>query len=320
MPSSKHLLTRFPFLDTNQIYDARKKQTAIWGRSSSKVIGGKKYHLIHNRVELPRSCIDYLSCTAGVQAEFDERQNRYWLLLPLSGHIEIQINGQEFVADTRRAVLHAPWEHYHFRSTEARAIFYGLDASLIHASLQENCRGCIGQSFEGPYRNVLKELLVGFAEVVDDWATGPVGKKDHPAFMRHLEKAVASCVAEAIKDELTGGYDGGVIGSMPITAIRTFMIDNLATDLTVKEIAEAAGVSVRTLQTGFAEHYFTTPMLMLKTMRLDRARNLLKSPKGPASVSEVCKAVSINHAGRFSKEYAERFGEPPAETLAKRRG
>lgn len=141
MPSSKHLLTRFPFLDTNQLYDARKKQTQVWGRASSKVIGGKKYHLIHNRVELPNSCIDYLACTAGVEAAFTERQNRYWLLLPLSGHIEVQTNGQEFVADTRRAVLHAPWEHYHLRSTEARAIFYGLDASLIHASLQENCRG-----------------------------------------------------------------------------------------------------------------------------------------------------------------------------------
>lgn len=153
---------------------------------------------------------------------------------------------------------------------------------------------------------------------MDDWATDPVGKKDHPAFMRHLEKAVASCVAEAIKDELTWGYDGGRIGSMPITAIRTFMNDNLASDLTVTDIAEAAVVSVRTLQTGFAEHYFTKPMLMLKAMRLDRARNLLKTRQAPASVSEACKAVGINHAGRFAKEYAERFGEPPAETLAKR--
>ena len=103
---------------------------------------------------------------------------------------------------------------------------------------------------------------------------------------------------------------------MPITRIRTFISDNLSSELTVGEIAEVAGVSVRTLQKGFTDHYFMSPKQMLKVMRLDKARALLKARKeNLRSVSEVCKAVGYGHAGRFSREYAERFGESPSETL-----
>ena len=59
-----------------------------------------------------------------------------------------------------------------------------------------------------------------------------------------------------------------------------------------------------------------SPKQMLKIMRLDKARELLKARKSPLqSVSKVCKAVGYGHAGRFSREYAERFGESPSETL-----
>ena len=133
-----------------------------------------------------------------------------------------------------------------------------------------------------------------------------------------MELAVLHCLAEAIRDQETGGFAGSLVGSVPLTTVRTFMSDHLAEDLTVKDIAAAVGVSIRTLQNGFADHYFQSPKQMLTTMRLDKARELLKSRKGPTSVGDVCEAVGFGHAGRFSKGYAERFGETPSETLRSR--
>lgn len=320
MPSTKPLLRRFPFLDTTDIYTVRKKQGEVWGKYSSKVIDGKKYHLLHNRAELPHSAIDFIDCSAGVSAHFSDRHDWHWLLLPLTGHLELTINGQEFCADSSRAILQVPWEQYRFRATPARAIFFGLDSVLANKALPEDCRGCLAYTLEGPYRNVLKQLLIGLAEALDDWATGPVGRKQHPGFLKHLEASIASCISEGVRDSLSGGYGGGRIGTMPITAIRTFMDDNLAADLSIQDIADAAGVSIRTLQSGFADHYFLSPKQMLKVMRLDKARKLLKSRKGPDSVGDVCKLVGHGHAGRFSKEYAERFGESPSKTLRERAG
>jgi transcriptional regulator GlxA family with amidase domain len=98
--------------------------------------------------------------------------------------------------------------------------------------------------------------------------------------------------------------------------IRTFMSDNLETEITVGDIADSVGVSIRTLQKGFVDHYFMSPKQMLKIMRLDKARELLKARRSHVhSVNGACKAVGYGHAGRFSKEYADRFGETPSETL-----
>jgi len=96
------------------------------------------------------------------------------------------------------------------------------------------------------------------------------------------------------------------------------MTGHLVEELSVKNIAAAAGVSIRTLQNSFADHYFMSPKQMLTTMRLDKARELLKSRKGPTSVGDVCEAVGFGHASRFSRGYAERFGETPSETLRSR--
>ena len=96
-----------------------------------------------------------------------------------------------FTADTTRAVLQAPWEDLKFRSTPTtQTFFYGIDMSLIHKSLPEGFRGRCGYVLEGPYRNVLKQTLVGFAESLDDWATGAVGAKRLPSFFNHLESTV----------------------------------------------------------------------------------------------------------------------------------
>ena len=313
----KFLLKSYPFVDTKDIYDARKKQASVWGPYKSRVIGKKKYHLVHNRANLRRSSLGYLTCTSGIHAESRIPQERYWLILPLKGHVEVEINGNGFTADTTRAVLQAPWEDLKFRSTPTtQTFFYGIDMSLIHKSLPEGFRGRCGYVLEGPYRNVLKQTLIGFAESLDDWATGAVGAKRLPSFFNHLESTVAACLGDGIREWATGGYEGGRIGHMPIMTIRTFISDNLTSELTVGDIAEAAGVSVRTLQKGFVDHYFMSPKQMLKIMRLDKARELLKARRSPSqSVSEVCKAVGYGHAGRFSQEYAERFGESPSETL-----
>ncbi len=313
----KFLLKSYPFVDSKDIYDARKKNFSVWGPYKSRVIGKKKYHLVHNRANLRRSSLGYLTCTSGIHAESRVPQERYWLILPLRGHVEVEINGQAFTADATRAVLQAPWEDLKFRSTPAtQTFFYGIDMALVHKSLPEAFRGRCGYILEGPYRNVLKQTLIGFAESLDDWATGAVGTKRLPSFFGHLESAVSACLADGIREWATGGYEGGRIGHMPIMTIRTFISDNLASELTVGEIAAAAGVSIRTLQKGFVDHYFMSPKQMLKIMRLDKARELLKARKDKScSVSEVCKTVGYGHAGRFSREYAERFGESPSETL-----
>lgn len=311
----KTILSRFPFLNTDDPYKSRRKQERIWGSHQTRVIGGGKYQLLHNRAKLPRGALNYIKCSSSVEAKAVSPHRQYWLLSPMEGQLEVAVNGQNFTASKTRAVLQSPWESYSFRATPATAFIFEIPEESLRKVLPNAFCGCFGYTFEGSFRNAIQQLLLGMARVLDDWATGAVGTKKLPSFLKHIELAVHYCLAEAIRDQETGNYAGSMVGNMPLTTIRTFMSDHLAEDLSVKDIAEAAGVSIRTLQIGFAEHYFMSPKQMLTTMRLDKARELLKSRNGPDSVRAVCRAVGFCHAGRFSRDYAKRFNESPLETI-----
>ncbi|MCJ1714357.1 helix-turn-helix domain-containing protein [Curtobacterium sp. VKM Ac-2922] len=86
--------------------------------------------------------------------------------------------------------------------------------------------------------------------------------------------------------------------------------------VTVTAIADAAGLSVRGLQDSFQRTLDQSPMAYLREMRLRRAQeDLLLLDPGESSVAEVARRWGFTHMGRFSAEYASRFGEYPRHTL-----
>lgn len=89
-----------------------------------------------------------------------------------------------------------------------------------------------------------------------------------------------------------------------------------AEPLTVEDIAEAVGVSVRALQEGFRRHLETTPTAYLRDVRLDKAHTeLAAGVPGATTVTDVAFRWGFAHLGRFSLAYRRRFGESPSETL-----
>jgi len=85
--------------------------------------------------------------------------------------------------------------------------------------------------------------------------------------------------------------------------------------LRIGDIAMACGTSVRTLYRAFVREHGTTPMQFLRRWRLDRVREALLDAGPGATVTQVAFEHGVTHLGRFAREYARRFGEPPSETL-----
>lgn len=83
----------------------------------------------------------------------------------------------------------------------------------------------------------------------------------------------------------------------------------------VEDIATACGLHVRTLYRSFTREYKLTPKRYLRQCRLERVRaDLLTASRG-TTVTTVAIRHGITHLGRFAKEYALAFGEPPSSTL-----
>jgi AraC-like DNA-binding protein len=89
--------------------------------------------------------------------------------------------------------------------------------------------------------------------------------------------------------------------------------------LGVGDLTAVSGVSARTLFEGFHRFRGTTPMAMLRAVRLERARAELQAVGSAENVASIAFKWGIFHLGRFAQDYRERFGERPSDTLRKNR-
>jgi AraC-like DNA-binding protein len=90
--------------------------------------------------------------------------------------------------------------------------------------------------------------------------------------------------------------------------------------ITVGNLSEASGVSARTLFEGFRRFRGTTPMALLRMVRLERAYAELQTASPTENIAGIAFKWGIVHLGRFAQDYRRRFGELPSETLRRGRG
>ena len=95
-----------------------------------------------------------------------------------------------------------------------------------------------------------------------------------------------------------------------LDAMRT----NVGRDWSVTELAEAAGLSSRTLQRQFREFLGKAPRAALRDLRFENARRDLLQGVPDAKVMDIAQRCGFPHCGRFSVEYRRRFGETPSQT------
>lgn len=87
----------------------------------------------------------------------------------------------------------------------------------------------------------------------------------------------------------------------------------------VRDLASAAGVSVRTLGNAFREQMGLSPQHFVRIYTLNAARRALRQAEpGSTRISEVAARLGIWEWGRFSRDYRRLFGELPSETLRHR--
>jgi AraC-like DNA-binding protein len=86
--------------------------------------------------------------------------------------------------------------------------------------------------------------------------------------------------------------------------------------ITIADLAQVAGLSVRSVQESFRRVFGVSPLTYLRQVRLDRVHDeLLALDPRSVSVGQVATRWGFAHLGRFSAAYAERFGEYPKQTL-----
>ncbi len=95
-----------------------------------------------------------------------------------------------------------------------------------------------------------------------------------------------------------------------------FLASHLNQAISRAELADAAGVSIRTLSRAFLKRHGMGPMEFLKARRLHASyRQLFTVDAGSTSVTDVAVSYGFTHLGKFAAKYKQAFGESPSVTL-----
>lgn len=96
-----------------------------------------------------------------------------------------------------------------------------------------------------------------------------------------------------------------------------FMRAHLFDPIMLEDVAAAAGVPTRSLLNSFRQFRQSSPMRVLRAMRLEHVREkLLHGDAG--TIAELASEAGFGHLSRFAQYYKQQFGESPSRTLNSR--
>jgi AraC-like DNA-binding protein len=150
-----------------------------------------------------------------------------------------------------------------------------------------------------------------------------LGREENSAFsepetLPHVERLLLTLLAKSLKcdERLSARRDLSMIAPYYVRRAEDYILANYAHKIRMDDVAEAAGVSVRTLHYGFARYRDHSPIERLRAVRLAHARrDLMEAPTKGQNVAAVAARVGYANQSQFSRDYKGYFGESPSDTL-----
>lgn len=265
----------------------------------------------------------YLTYGAEVMITPGALQEFYLIQMPLDGSAEITCGGEHIVSTPHMASVPSPTEALAMRWQEGNA---QLIVWIRRTALEAHLGKLLGRQPRTPVRFDLGMDLttpgarswLGIVDLLRGDADNSGGMLDQPVAVKQLESLLTTQLLLTQPHNYSAALNGEQPRVAPPTVRRAMelMECHAAEPLTVEDVAEAVGVSVRALQEGFRRHLQTTPVSYLREVRLDRVRaELTAAAPGTTTVTDVAYRWGFFHPGRFAIAYKNRFGEHPSQTL-----
>lgn len=96
-----------------------------------------------------------------------------------------------------------------------------------------------------------------------------------------------------------------------------YIMAHYGEDISIDDIVRVSGISARSLFAGFKRYKGISPMMALKTRRLQAVHEDLKLLDSHETITQIAYKWGFSHMGNFAKDYKKMFGELPSETVQK---
>lgn len=235
----------------------------------------------------------------------------YLFIACLTGHATVRIGSSDYEIGAQRAVLLGPDDAMTAEFSEnCTQLFVRLDAAAItdhcgrrHVSFRHSVD--LQSPLLGPW---LRQVAV----LASDAQTARLAAEVNAIGVEYESLLVQLLLAGQPHDAEI--EPAPAVLPRSVKRAEAFMRDRYSDPLTLSDIARSAGVPARTLQDNFRRFHSMAPVRYLRGIRLDAARDALR--RGDvATATEAAMNVGLFHLGRFSRDYSDRFGEQPSETI-----
>ncbi|WP_322516841.1 AraC family transcriptional regulator [Rhodopseudomonas palustris] len=142
-----------------------------------------------------------------------------------------------------------------------------------------------------------------------------------PLMLRELEQTLMVSLLSVARHNFSDQLDRNAPDSAPdyVRVAEEFIAASWNRAITINDLAAVTNVGVRSLFKSFQKHRGYSPMAFAKTIRLNKAREMLLQGDPSRSVTSVAFACGFSNLGHFAHDYRQKHGELPSETLARAR-
>lgn len=252
-----------------------------------------------------------------------EPLERFYLLqIPLRGQAQIDSNGQSFFSDPGCASLLSPSPRVHMRwHADNEQLCLRIEADTLTRFLAAWCGddNRSAPTFDPrfalqrhPHLVDLLQQLITCAELAQ-----PASPAALSLSVLNLQyQLLATLLSNQPHDQQERlAHQCPPVAPRSVRRVEEYLMAHCDQAVTPESLAALAGVSVRSLFLGFQRYRGTSPMRLLRELRLQRVRQELLQANEQARVTDIALRWGFCHLGRFSQEYREAYGETPIETL-----
>lgn len=250
-------------------------------------------------------------CFGESHVHVPELADYHLFIMCLHGKATVSVDREEHFVDSRRGILIAPGEELRASfSEDCEQLFVRISRQAIadHSGMrrpQFQREVDLSSTRLGPW-------LQQIATIISDDQTSSF-LDAVPRMADEYERLLLSFL---LAGQMHQDADArkSTVAPASVRRAEAFIHSDYAEPLTLAAIAEAAGVPARTLLDSFQRFRDISPIRYLRNVRLDAARRAMMD-RTAGTAADAATGAGLFHFGRFSHDYAERFGELPSETI-----
>jgi len=311
-------LDRTPLLESDNYEEVEAILTQLIGPCKSEFLEPHSHFLTrYYHANFHQSAIIYLQWQGAQKLIRHQPDELYVFYLPLEGLIQEKINHSNSIfSSPTTAHLFSP-QQYLIGQIGTRG--EGISICISRQKLQQEMTKLLNHPINHQitfqpeidltsiFGSSLKNLIL-FA-----WQA----TEQNSLFLPQLEQTLLTGLLQYHSHNYTISLNKSaqLASDRHVILAQEFMRANLQKPISLGDIAEAIGVSGRSLQRSFAKHCDCSPLQFLKQARLDALHQELSQGISTLAVTDLMIQYQFGHLGRCSQSYQKCFGELPSETI-----